>query len=805
MSLFLMRAADDEFSYASLSEGVVPLSDGTYGTAFQALNRDRQRVLVKSFPMCFFRNRRPAAIITQLRKFKELKHPGLVQITGFVHPDVTMPTMIGVVSEYCTNGSLKDLFKHKEAANQIKWDATRKTITVYWLSLTMAYLHHHNIVHGFLKPSNVLFDRNFDPKISDFWVSSVIESDSAVRVTEPNGGFKTPETFVYKLHGKKTDVFAWGEIVYEILLGGVAFGDRMGKIVEYHDRPSLSKSTPSAYVELLVKCLDSDASARPSMASIAERILTDDSFIIPGSAIDELAEYRRKMLSSLIAGSFLVGCTIGYSKEMIEDLKKTAEAGNVMAQMEYARLCERGDFVTKNAREAVKFYEMAAKKDNTSALFRLGTILSKGLGVKKDTKMAVVYFKRAADSGNVSAQFEYAILSAQSNSMAEAQKYFDMALSSRDADILYQYATMLLQGKVLPKNEAEGLRYLGEAAEGGCTQAQYEYGKMLMEGTKVPRDEPSGIRFLHQAAEKGNTDAQLLYSQIFVARAGWEPPGEEEAMGYLRLAAAQHNIDALLLYGDQNMKGKHMARNLETAKSYYGEAAYLGSTQGQCKYADLLLEQRVNNEDEIMRYYKKAWDGGLIDGMVGYAEMLLNTKCKLHNEREGMNLLKKAAQQGSARAQCQLGRKYMFSATPKNTKEGVRYIMMAAEQGYGPAIHDYAYLLKDGRYLPKNVAEALRILKAAADKDERECCYLYGKMLCEGDCVPADRETGLKYLRWAYRMGEVEADKFLGSMYSDSEDYFDSDSGDVANMGPIERRASRSDVTSLMDRFLTIS
>ena len=272
-----------------------------------------------------------------------------------------------------------------------------------------------------------------------------------------------------------------------------------------------------------------------------------------------------------------------------------------------------------------------------------------------------------------------------------------------------------------------------------------------------------------------------------------------------KLAAAQHNIDALLLYGDQNMKGKHMTRDLDTAKSYYGEAAFLGSTQGQCKYADLLLEQRLNGEDEIMQYYKKAWDGGLIDGMVGYAEMLLNPKCKAHNEREGMNLLKKAAQQGSARAQCQLGRRYMFSATPKNTKEAVRYIIMAAEQGYGPAIHDYAYLLKDGRYLPKNTAEALRILKAAADKDERECCYLYGKMLCEGDSVPVDRETGLKYVRWASRMGEVDAHKFLVSMYSDSEDYFDSDSGDVANMGPIERCAPCSDVTSLMDRFWTIS
>ena len=768
----MTKEALEVVPYSSLSQPVRRFQDGTYGLSHEVLDHDK-RVVMKVYPIAFFRNRRIENILNQFRKFRELSHPGLVRIKTIARPDATMPSDLAVLSEYCANKSLKDLFQHEDPALQIKWDGTRKTITIYWITLTMAYLHHHKIVHGFLKPSNILFDNNFDAKISEYWVSSLIETDSSVKVLEPNLVPRSAEAFLYKLHGPAVDVFMWGQIVYQILIGRPPFTNAFSGIIEYGERPSLSKSTPSAYVELLVKCLDNDACARPTFSQIAASIITSDSFVVPGTSMDELADYRRKMLSQLRAGSNLVGCSIGYSDAALNDIKKKAENGNVESQVLYADLLEKGDFITKNMREAVKFYEMAAKKDNPTALFRLGLILANGLGVKKDIRSAISYLKRAADSGDVKSQFEYAVLC---TNRKEATKYFELACASRDSDILYRYAKILISGT---NTQAEGFKVLGQAAENGSTLAQYEYGKMLIEGTKVPQDELSGFRFLRLAAEKGNCDAQLLVAKLFIERSGWDEPGEEEAMRYLGLAAAQHNPDAVLLYAEQTEKGKHLPRDYFVAKSYYKEAAILGSTMGQYKYADLVKDGKGDkcDKEEVMRYFKMAWDKGCLDGMVGYAEMLIDPTYKGHNEREGINLMKKAAQQGFAKAQCQLARLYLRSPTAKRLKEALRYLAMAAEQGYGPAVCDYACFLKDGKILSKNVSEAVRMLKESADKDDPDCCFIYGKMLLEGDSVPADIETGKKYIKAASRMGDPEAERLWSDLCRETREVFDPEGG----------------------------
>ena len=40
---------------------------------------------------------------------------------------------------------------------------------------SLVYLHKNNIIHGRIKPSNILLDENFEPKISDVGVSKIIK------------------------------------------------------------------------------------------------------------------------------------------------------------------------------------------------------------------------------------------------------------------------------------------------------------------------------------------------------------------------------------------------------------------------------------------------------------------------------------------------------------------------------------------------------------------------------------------------------------------------------------------------------
>lgn len=39
------------------------------------------------------------------------------------------------------------------------------------------FIHRHNIVHRDIKPANVLFDREYNPLLADFGVSSILQSE----------------------------------------------------------------------------------------------------------------------------------------------------------------------------------------------------------------------------------------------------------------------------------------------------------------------------------------------------------------------------------------------------------------------------------------------------------------------------------------------------------------------------------------------------------------------------------------------------------------------------------------------------
>jgi serine/threonine protein kinase len=65
---------------------------------------------------------------------------------------------------YSRNGSLKDVL----SARPLWWTPTAKAITVAGIVLEMKFLHSFGLIHGSLKPSNVLFDEYHLIQIADF-------------------------------------------------------------------------------------------------------------------------------------------------------------------------------------------------------------------------------------------------------------------------------------------------------------------------------------------------------------------------------------------------------------------------------------------------------------------------------------------------------------------------------------------------------------------------------------------------------------------------------------------------------------
>ncbi|CAG8458204.1 1515_t:CDS:2 [Acaulospora colombiana] len=76
--------------------------------------------------------------------------------------------------------------------------------------------------------------------------------------------------------------------------------------------------------------------------------------------------------------------------------KETADEGFPDGQFRYGYCLWYGKGVTKNVREAIKYFEMSAAAGNSTAMYTLGDIYYKGLEVKKDKEKGAKYLRHAA-------------------------------------------------------------------------------------------------------------------------------------------------------------------------------------------------------------------------------------------------------------------------------------------------------------------------------------------------------------------------------------------------------------------------
>jgi len=87
----------------------------------------------------------------------------------------------------------------------------------------------------------------------------------------------------------------------------------------------------------------------------------------------------------------------------IEALKKTAEAGNLKAQLELANAYFNGYQITENQSKAIYWWQKADKQGSASAAYALGRSYFLGQGVKEDHLLAKKWYKKALKRGSKTA------------------------------------------------------------------------------------------------------------------------------------------------------------------------------------------------------------------------------------------------------------------------------------------------------------------------------------------------------------------------------------------------------------------
>ena len=103
--------------------------------------------------------------------------------------------------------------------------------------------HRAGVVHGDIKPTNVLVDAN-GVYLADFGVATLVDSTSSDRAASPSSGFESPEVLAGKPVSPASDQFALAVLFFQLLTGTLPFGTR--SIATVHDRsPAVHVQRPT--------------------------------------------------------------------------------------------------------------------------------------------------------------------------------------------------------------------------------------------------------------------------------------------------------------------------------------------------------------------------------------------------------------------------------------------------------------------------------------------------------------------------------------------------------------------------------
>jgi eukaryotic-like serine/threonine-protein kinase len=527
---------------------------GGMGEVYRAkdprLGRD---VAIKVLPASF------SADADRLRRFEqEAKAAGVLN-----HPNITIVYDIGANSTDGAPYVVQELLEGETLRSELAGGrfSTRKAIDfATQIAHGLAAAHDKGIVHRDLKPENLFVTKEGRVKILDFGLALVRPLDAAGReqtaashhprarneftaaptveapLTEPGVimgtlGYMSPEQIKGKPADGRSDIFAFGAILYEMLSGKRAFhadsaGETMAAILK-EDPPDLSVTNQniSPGLERVVRhCIEKNPERRfqsaHDLAFDLESLSGTSGTPAAALAAPVLRSRRRRLLALsgiaallLVAAAFWAGrrTSVASKPELTSPVRHgrlTFQRGNIL----YARFAPDGQTVVYSA----------AWGDHPAEIFqaRVGSPESRPLGIAN------------ANILSISSRNELAVLLKKTN-------LFGTVGTGTLARVPLAGGAprQILEDVVMADWAPNGDDLAVLRLSGGLFQLEYPIGKKLLAstGVEIPRVSPDGATIAvvdHSEhgislVDRSGVKKPLTRGWTYVDSLAWHPSGKE--------------------------------------------------------------------------------------------------------------------------------------------------------------------------------------------------------------------------------------------------------------------------------------
>lgn len=279
-----IRAATDNFSAAN------KIGEGGFGTVYKGSLLDGTLIAVKKLsPKSKQGNRE---FVNEIGMISGLQHPNVVRLYGCC----VEGNQLLLVYEYMENNSLAHaLFDTETTRLELDW-ATRQRICI-GIAKGLSFLHDESalkIVHRDIKCTNILLDKDLNPKISDFGLARLDEQEYTHITTRVAGtiGYMAPEYAMWGYLTYKADVYSFGIVALEIAAGKNNMHNRpsedyfclldwalvlqkRGNLVELVD-PKLQNSSHEEdairMIRIALLCTQTSPALRPKMSDVVRML-----------------------------------------------------------------------------------------------------------------------------------------------------------------------------------------------------------------------------------------------------------------------------------------------------------------------------------------------------------------------------------------------------------------------------------------------------------------------------------------------------------------------------------------------------